>query len=278
MSLPIETFPFVDIALSRKLEATEGHSNAAFVEARARLEPTVSASWRDIGGTYALFDGVGSPLTQTFGLGMFSTPDSAQLEELETFFADRGASVFHEVSPLANPSLLSLLTDRGYRPVELTSLLYQPLVDRHLPPTEPASGIITRRIDRENADDADHWADVAAEGWGDTPEIAAFARALGRVNARAADTHCFLAELDGRTIGAGAMHVHDGVALLAGASTIPDARRRGGQRALLAARLRFATDAGCDLAMMGAAPGSASQRNAERQGFRIAYTRIKWGR
>ena len=31
-----------------------------------------------------------------------------------------------------------------------------------------------------------------------------------------------------------------------------------------------------DLAMMGAAPGSASQRNAERHGFRIAYTRIKW--
>jgi hypothetical protein len=27
---------------------------------------------------------------------------------------------------------------------------------------------------------------------------------------------------------------------------------------------------------MGAAPGSASQRNAERQGFRIAYTRMKW--
>jgi len=33
---------------------------------------------------------------------------------------------------------------------------------------------------------------------------------------------------------------------------------------------------GCDLAMMCAQPGSASQRNAERQGFRIAYTRIKW--
>jgi len=33
---------------------------------------------------------------------------------------------------------------------------------------------------------------------------------------------------------------------------------------------------GCDIAMMRALPGSASQRNAERQGFRIAYTRIKW--
>lgn len=27
---------------------------------------------------------------------------------------------------------------------------------------------------------------------------------------------------------------------------------------------------------MCAAPRRASQRNAERQGFRIAYTRIKW--
>jgi hypothetical protein len=25
-------------------------------------------------------------------------------------------------------------------------------------------------------------------------------------------------------------------------------------------------------------PGSGSQRNAERHGFRIAYTRTKWGR
>ena len=30
--------------------------------------------------------------------------------------------------------------------------------------------------------------------------------------------------------------------------------------------------------MMGAAPGSTSQTNAERQGFRIAYTRLKWQR
>jgi hypothetical protein len=29
---------------------------------------------------------------------------------------------------------------------------------------------------------------------------------------------------------------------------------------------------------MGAQPGSGSQRNAERNGFRIAYTRIKWRR
>ena len=47
-------------------------------------------------------------------------------------------------------------------------------------------------------------------------------------------------------------------------------------RALLEWRLAYAAAAGCDVATMGALPGSASQRNAEREGFRIAYTRTKW--
>jgi hypothetical protein len=66
------------------------------------------------------------------------------------------------------------------------------------------------------------------------------------------------------------------VALMAGASTIPSARGRGAQLALLERRLQDAFANGCDIAMMGALPGSISQRNAERHGFRIAYTRVKW--
>jgi hypothetical protein len=53
-------------------------------------------------------------------------------------------------------------------------------------------------------------------------------------------------------------------------------RRRGLQSALLQERMRYAFDHGCDLAVMGAEAGSGSQRNAERNGFRIAYTRMKW--
>ena len=68
--------------------------------------------------------------------------------------------------------------------------------------------------------------------------------------------------------------IYDGVTL--GASTIPEARNQGAQLALLDARLRYGASHGCDIAMMCAEPGSSSQRNAERQGFRIAYTRIKW--
>jgi len=64
---------------------------------------------------------------------------------------------------------------------------------------------------------------------------------------------CFVAELEGQMVGTGAMAMHGGVALLAGASTLPAFRGRGAQTALLETRLSYAADHGCDLAMMGAA-------------------------
>ena len=47
---------------------------------------------------------------------------------------------------------------------------------------------------------------------------------------------------------------------------------------LLEDRLRYAAAQGCTIGMIVTQPGSGSQRNAERHGFRIAYTRTKWHR
>ena len=260
-----------DLSLSRRLERCEARANASFVEARARLWPEVGATWIERAGAFAMFDGVGSPLTQTFGLGIFETPAAEDLEVLEEFFASRGAAVFHEVSPLAEFETVKLLTARGYRLVEMTSVMYRPLTS--VPASDSA---IRARV--AAADEVELWASVAAEGWSELAEVAPLMRDLGRISATAAGAFPFFAELDGRPIATGALVIHDGVGLLAGASTIPSGRNRGAQRALLEARLRHAAARGCDLAMMCAAPGSASQRNGERQGFRIAYTRLKWGR
>ena len=106
--------------------------------------------------------------------------------------------------------------------------------------------------------------------------MADFLRDLGHVTARSRSLS-FLAELDGKQIAAGALSVNNDIALLAGASTIPSARRQGAQNALLEERLRYAATQGCTIGMMVTQPGSGSQRNAERHGFRIAYTRTKWG-
>jgi GNAT superfamily N-acetyltransferase len=266
------TYPLSDLALSRRLESCEGKTNKAFVEARARLRPESGATWIECAGAYALFDGVGSPLTQTFCLGLSATPTAADLDTIERFFDERGAAVTHEVSPMAPAETMELLVARGYRPVELSSVMFRPI------PID-ASGTDSRVHARiASAEEVDLWSDTAAEGWREFGELSSFMRDIGRVSASSEGMTPFLAELDGRAVGTGAVAIHDGVAILAGASTIPAARKQGAQRALLEARLRHAAEHGCDLATMGAAPGSASQRNAERQGFRIAYTRIKWGK
>jgi len=268
------TTPFVDLALARRLERAEGRSGATFVETRARLEPGSEAAWVAVAGALAVFDGPGSPLTQTFGLGLFDPVGAAELLSLEEFFFSRGSDVWHEVSPLAGVELQGALAARGYRPVELTSVMFRPLAS----PLAGGAPVGSVQVRRCGPGEEDLFARTAARGWSESPAAQAVIEKLGAVMARRPDGPCFLASLDGRPVAAGSLSLGEGVAVLAGASTVPEARRQGAQLALLHERLRWAAAAGCDLAMMCAAPGSASQRNAERHGFRVAYTRTKWQR
>ena len=267
-----QSYPFSDLALVRRLERTEAHGNAAFVEARAQAFPDSGAKWIDVDGTYAMFDGPTSPISQTFGLGMFHPLTAERLDRIETFFKERGADVFHEVSPLADPTTFALLNERGYRPIEFTSVLFRPINPDVVLSASPNRNVKVR-VTSEN--EKALWSDVAFEGWSEFTELSDFLRDMGKVHA-CSRSPSFLAELDDQPIATGMLTIHEGVALLAGASTIPTARRQGAQLALLEARLRYGAEQGCDIAMMAALPGSASQRNAERHGFRIAYTRIKW--
>lgn len=264
---------YVDRNFSQKLERTEARANADFVETRGRLFPDTGATWIEVGGAYAMFDGVGSPLTQTFGLGIFEDATAAQLDELEKFFKDRGSDVFHEVSPIVDQSVMTLLSERGYRPVELTSVMYQ-VLDASRLNTGFETEIKTRIVEE---DEADLWADTVAAGWADEqPDLEEFLQGIGKISSRTNGGRPFLAELNGQPIAAGGFQMYDDVCILAGASTIPSARRQGAQNALLRARLQFAIDNGCTLAMMCALPGGQSQKNAQTNGFEIAYTRTKW--
>ena len=266
---------FSDLNLSRRLERAEGRANADFVDARVLTFPERRAAWMDVGGTLAMFDGVDSPLTQTFGLGLNGVVAPSDLDRIEEFFDERQAPVFHEVSPLADGSHLPLLNARRYQVIEFTSVMWRPIAGDLGLGIAPNDRLTVRAI---KPSEHEIWARTAAEGWSHLPELTPFLRELSVVNERRRNHVAFLAEIDGEPIAAGGIALVEGVALLAGASTIPSARKQGAQRALLEARLRYAAAHGCDIAMMGASPGSDSQRNAERQGFRIAYTRVKWRR
>jgi hypothetical protein len=260
---------FADAPLARRLETTEGHGNAAFVDAQARREPYSGAIRTEIAGTLAMFAGVGSPITQTFGLGIHEQPGDGDLDAIERFFTSRGSAVFHEVSPLAGVDLLATLVRRGYKPVEVSNVMFR-LIDSATRLTVNQK-LKVRTVD---VSEADWYGSIAARGWSEMPEVLPYITGFARSSVECAT--CFVAELDGQAIATAALFMHGGVALLAGASTVPEGRRNGAQLALLDTRLHTAASQGCNLAMMVAAPGSASQRNAERNGFRVAYTRTKW--
>ena len=260
---------FADLQLARRLEQTEGRGNAAFVEAQARLDPSSGAIWKVAGGTSVMFAGVGSPITQTFGLGMHEPLKEHDLDAIERFFTSRGSAVFHEVCPLAGVEVFATLVRRGYKPMELSSVLYQPIeADMRI---EVNPELTVRKVEQN---EVGMYGKVSAQGWSEHPELMRYIEGFAKLSVACAT--CFVAERDGKPIATAALFMHEGTALLAGASTIPGGRRQGAQNALLDTRLRTAASNGCDLAMMVASPGSASQRNAERQGFRIAYTRTKW--
>jgi hypothetical protein len=152
---------YSDKSLSQKLERTEARANASFVETRARLEPSTGATWIEVAGAYAMFDGPGSPCTQTFGLGLFDNVGGEHLAEIEEFYLERSAPVFHEVSPMTDPSLMQILSARDYSPIELTSVMY-----RELGPgieLETKNANITTRVISD--DEVELWAATSAGGW-----------------------------------------------------------------------------------------------------------------
>ena len=266
-----QTVPFSDLTLARRLERAEGHACAQYALARRRLFPDSGAEWMECAGTYVVFDGIASPITQTFGLGIFEELSPGTLDVIERFFLDRKAPVNHEVSPLAGVAALNLLCARKYLPIEISNVLYRRV--------EPAAAVSDARIRVHiiGREEARLWTRIHAGAWShEHPELADFLLENGAISAAREQNLCFLAEVEGTPGAAGVLCIHDGVALLAGSATIPELRRRGLHRALLDERLRYAFDHGCDLAMMVTEAGSDSQRNAENKGFRIAYTRTKW--
>ena len=262
---------FADLNLARRLERAEGHACREFAEARASLDPEGGSTWIECAGAYAVFDGVDSPVTQSFGLGIFEEPGAESMDRIESFFFDRGVAAMHEVCPLAGVATIDLLCSRGYRPLEISSVLYQPIEAQQ---SADDGAIKVRAI---GAEEAPLWTKINARGWAhDHPEFQGFLENFGSLIAARDRSVCFLADINGQPGAAGVLFLHDGVALFGGAATVPEMRRRGLQAALLRTRMRYAIEHGCDLAMMVAEAGSQSQRNAERAGFRIAYTRTKW--
>lgn len=244
------------------------------VEARLSLAcagPIADSLAIPLEGGAAVFARPGSPINKIIGAGFTGPLDPDALADIEARWRARGEPVRVELASLAAPAAADQLGQRGYRLLGFEHVLVRPLAD--------ADADLAPAHDIRQGHPA--WRSVLVDGFAAPDGTGATVDSFGRDAIEAVMTDFtsapgftgYVALDAGQPAGAATLRVDDRVALLCGATTLPAARRRGVQAALLAARLRDARRAGCDLAVVTTAPGSLSQHNAARQGFVLAYVR-----
>ncbi|CAM3278815.1 N-acetyltransferase domain-containing protein [Deinococcus saxicola] len=166
-----------------------------------------------------------------------------------------------------NPALGAALYDRGFTPVGVGATLY---AAAEAPPPRTFAGMQIHEV--SPGEDTLTFNAVLLAGYGFTDPAQ---QALAVLENEGPGVRRYLARVDGQPAAAAALSVQDGVAYLAGAATLPEFRGRGVQAALIHRRLNDVASE-CELVTVTAAFASGSQRNLERQGFRVAQLNTLW--
>ena len=254
---------FADAALARRVEAAEAE-NARGCTAGADGSP---AEVLEVAGGYAVFASADSPLTQAAGVGLRGPVREAELSRLEEFFRSRGAPVKIDLCPLADPGLMELLGRRRYHIAEFNNVLVKRLAGTEI--------VLTPRVRRAMRNEGELWSHTVGRGFFEMEELTTAEMNVGRAIFAMPGALCYLgATTSGEPAAAGVASLRSGLATLFADSTLARFRGQGLHRELIAARLNEALAQGCDLAAATTLPGSGSQRNYERAGFEVAYTKV----
>jgi len=268
--------PFPSPALVSRIEQAECNLIRSAVSSalqRAGSEAFVEP----VAGGVATYASPGSPLNKVVGLGFSAPLTSQHMNRIEARFDSVKAPVQVELSSLADPSVLELLTRRGYRLLAMENVLV-----RSISAEDAGAAIASREISVTHADHLETWMAAVIEGFAtpdsdNVPEHDDFPRhVLERVlrdMAGASGFVRYVAMLAGAVAGAASMRLDGEIAQLSGSATRPAFRRRGVQSALLVARLAEAAQSGCKVAVVTTQPGSISHCNVHRAGFELLYVR-----
>jgi len=287
------TPPLTGPELAHAFEQAEALHLQRQVDTYGRITGRAARTLSVCGGVAAFTDpAFGRKLNHVTGFAMGVAVDAAALAALEAGYAALGLGTEVDLCPHAHASAAPALGARGY------------VLDAF-------SNTYARRLDDIDVDadvNADADADAALDGAGAVEIVGARAaverdfvaasvagfsvqaqqrprallEALAQVALARADTQLFVARLDGAVAGSAGMSVLDTqagpIAHLYIASTLPEARGRGVQSALLRARLARARRLGCVLAQVTVRTANVSARNTERAGFALAYTKATLAR
>jgi hypothetical protein len=282
---------FCDRELARRIEHTRAAvDRATYAPGAEALGLATPPATLEVAGGLAVFAGPGLLLNGAVGMGLDGPVSTDELRALDRFFDDHGVDAQLEVCPHADPSLVAGLLRLGYLPTgEYENVLVVSLAlpaategepcapyQRRVPPTARDSRVTVRTVPAEERGAGGR---RVAEAFTAPEEPSEADLETARVVAAIPSGVTFLvADVDGEPAGTGSVAIGEGIGILNSDATLPRFRDLGVQGSLVGSRLDLAAAAGCDLALTETVPGGGSQRNMERHGFRVAYTRATWGR
>jgi ribosomal protein S18 acetylase RimI-like enzyme len=262
---------FVDKALARRFEACEEMPQVLYARVFQKTRPELGAAEEEICGGHMIFAGLGSPIGRATGVGFDSEFTTDDLDRVQQFYRSHLAPSQVDLCPLHDASVFEMFKQRGYGIAELNNVLY-----RRLDPAEsfpdPPAGCTIRRGRPEEARELGAIVERAFFPEG-APE--AFQDLLTPLY-QMEGALTFAASINGKAVacGAGLVIPEHRVFAICGAGTAAEFRGRGLQTALLHARLEAAAQSGCEYAVVVTQGGTPSQRNCERLGFRVAYSKV----
>ncbi len=254
----------IDAALVLRVERTAARLTAMEVEALAASAPESGAHWHPLDGGVAAAMGPGRYVNRAIGAIFGESGPDELLDQLESFYAAAGLPPSIEVSPWAARELVAALRERGYG-VEWFRNVYAHGF-RGLPPRS------RMRIEDVGDDLEAEWTAILGSQYPLDTDARRNSDEFCAAVHRVPGAHNLLAMIDGKAVGTGSLTPVRTVAWLGGATTLPEARGRGAQHALLVDRLHRAKRMGCNLAAVTAVPDGVSARNLLRVGFQLLYT------
>jgi GNAT superfamily N-acetyltransferase len=266
-------YPLLSLELAREIELAEAEAAIACAERVQAAQGDGAGAVCSVAGGFAVYCGANSPVTQAVGLGLNGPVNKEEFDRLEEFYFSRKEPVRVETCPMVDGSLIEHYRERGYHASEFSNVMVRPV-------EKTAAAALPPGIEIQKAADGeiDLWTLTVAQGFAEHFPVTQEILSVMRLFANGKNTECYFARVDGKIAGGATLALRGRIAGLFGASTLPQFRNRGVQTALLHARMERAAELGCELAMSLAVPGSASQRNITRRGFRTLYTRVKFER
>lgn len=270
---------FADKNLVLRLEAVEMYNQEQYCLTSLQKNPHTSVECLKIDSGSALFAGIGSPVTQAFGLGLGNTFDPECINTLEQFYATHQSATDIEVAQIADLRLFATLIERQYRLIEVSNVQAIALAhDETASERERLAAKVT--LKQMQSDELQIASRLIAAGFAEHDDAESPSEIADVLQSWLTLPHasCYIATVEGKPAGGGSLIIHDGVAYLGGASVLPRYRGRGIQTALVAHRLQEALRRGCDIGMVVTQPMSISHKTMERHHFHIVYSRTKFSK